>query len=140
MTGPDLRETAANIRTHLLGLLRMFASPDEQRNYQRAVPFVPVPTELLCGWADDLYHPDTAAHALAFSPAELAALAGFDAEFGRWSDEVPASDVEAFIASAAGVALARAAAVALEAFAVAPDAEPFYGLLLSRGRTVSAAE
>ena len=47
---------------------------------------VPVPTELACGWADDLYHPDAAAHALAFSPAERAALAGFDAEFRRWGD------------------------------------------------------
>ncbi|HEY1189875.1 MAG TPA: hypothetical protein VGE74_19655 [Gemmata sp.] len=54
MTEADLRETAANIRTHLLGLLRTFASPAEQRDYQRSVPFVPVPTELACGWADDL--------------------------------------------------------------------------------------
>ena len=124
MTEADLRETVANIRVHLLELLRTFASPAEQRDYQRAVPFVPVPIELVCGWADDLYHPDAAAHALAFSPAERAALAGFDAELCRWSDEVPGGDVEAFIGSPAGVALAHAAAIALEAFAAAPDAEP----------------
>ena len=123
MTEADLRETAANVRIHLLGLLRTFASPAEQRDYQLAVPFVPVPTELACGWADDLYHPDAAAHALAFSPAERAALAGFDAEFRSWGDAVCGGDVEAFIASPAGAALARAAAVALEAFAEASDAE-----------------
>ena len=123
MTEAELRMTAANVRTHLLGLLRTFASPDEQRDYQRTVPFVPVLTELSCGWADDLYHPDTAAHALAFSPAERAALAGFDAEFRRWSDAVCGGDVEAFIASPAGEALARAAAVALAAFPEAADAE-----------------
>ena len=119
-----MRETAANIRAHLLGLLRTFASPAEQRDYQRAVPFVPAPTELACGWADDLYHLDAAAHALAFSPAERAALTGFDAEIRRWGGAGFGGDVEAFIASPAGAALARAAAVALEAFAEAPDAEP----------------
>jgi hypothetical protein len=124
MTEANLRERAANVRVHLLGLLRTFASAAEQREYQRAVPFISVPTELACGWADDLYHPDAAAHALAFAPAERAALAGFDAEFRRWPEEAWAGGVEAFIASPAGQALAQAAVAALAAFPEAPDAEP----------------
>jgi hypothetical protein len=124
MTEADLRETAANVRTHLLGLLRTFASPDEQRSYQRAVAFVSVPTELVCCWADDLYHPGSPAHSLAFSPAERAALAGFDEELCRWTDSISGGDVEAYIASAAGVALAGAASATLASMSVAQDAEP----------------
>jgi hypothetical protein len=124
VTDADLRDTAVAFRTHLLEMLRTFASPDEQRAYGRAVPFVPVPAELMCGWTDDLYHPDSPAHALAFSPAERAALAGFDAEFRRCATQACGGDLEMFITSASGVALARAATIALTAFAAAPDAEP----------------
>ena len=124
MTDAELRETAANIRTNLLDLLRTFASPEEQRSYQAAVPFVPVPTELICGWADDLYHPDSRGHALAFSAAERTVLTAFDAEFRRWADKVPSGHVEAFIGSAAGLALVQAARVALASFVVAPAVEP----------------
>ena len=127
MTDADLRETAVAFRTHLLELLRTFASPDEQRAYQRAVPFVRVPAELMCGWADDLYHPESPAHSLAFSPVERVALAGFDAEFRRCADQAWVGDVEAFIRSAAGVALARAATIALAPFGAATDAEPAAG-------------
>jgi hypothetical protein len=122
-TDANLRETAANVRVHLLGLLRTFASPDEQRSYRRVAP-ISVPTELVCGWADDLYHPESPVHAMAFSPAERAALAGFDAELRRSSDHIPGGDVEIFIDSAAGKSLARAATVALAAFGVGPDAIP----------------
>ena len=127
MTEADFREMAMNVRVKVLGLLRTFASPDEQREYQRTVLIAAVPAELVCGWADDLYHPDTATHARAFSPAERAGLAGFDKEFRRWSAEVHNGDVEAYIASAAGVALARAAVVALAVFPVAPVADLIAG-------------
>jgi hypothetical protein len=113
MTEANLRETAAHIRTHLLGLLGVFASPGEQRAYQAAVPFVPAPTELLCGWADDLYHPEDPVHALAFTSAERAALARFNAELRRWADAIPRGDLESFIGSVAGAALAGAANDAL---------------------------
>jgi hypothetical protein len=72
---------------------------------------------LVCGWADDLYHHGSPAHALAFSPAERVALAAFDAEFRRWVGVLPAGDVEAFIGSGAGVALATAATAALASLA-----------------------
>jgi hypothetical protein len=86
---------------------------EEQRSFQRAVPCVAVPTELACGWLDDLYYPDSPAHIMAFSPTERTALAAFDVELRRWADKILAGDVEAFIRSAAGAALASAAAVAL---------------------------
>jgi len=67
------------------------------------------------------------AHSLAFSRVERAALAGFDAEFRRCADQARGGDVEAFIRSAAGVALARAATIALAPFGAATDAEPAAG-------------
>ena len=67
------------------------------------------------------------AHSLAFSPVERAAVAGFDAEFRRCADQARVGDVEAFIRSAAGVALTRAATIALAPFGAATDAEPAAG-------------
>jgi hypothetical protein len=67
------------------------------------------------------------AHSLAFSPVERAALAGFDAEFRRCAGQARVGDVEAFIRSAAGVALARAATIALAQFVAATDAEAAAG-------------
>ncbi len=67
------------------------------------------------------------AHSLAFSPVERAALAGLDTEFRRCADQSRGGDVEAFISSAAGVALARAATIALAPFGAATDAEPAAG-------------
>lgn len=140
MSDEHLREVAAKLRIQSLGLLRTFASPAELRDYQQAVLFISVPKELVCGWSDDFYHPDTAAHELAFSPAEREALARFDAEFHRWVDAVDC-DLEAFIASPAGRALAQAATLALKAFAQTPAPTPGAFLvycearmLLDRGR------
>jgi hypothetical protein len=124
MTEADLRETAAAFRTHLLSTLQLFASPARQRKYKDTVPFVDVTSEMVCCWADDLYHPDSPAHAIAFSPAERASLAGFDAVLRRWSAAIPVGDLEAFIASSAGVELARAAADALRSMGVVANAEP----------------
>jgi hypothetical protein len=67
------------------------------------------------------------AHSLAFSRVERAALARFNAEFRRCADQARVDDVEAFIRSAAGVALARAATIALAPFGAATDTEPVAG-------------
>ena len=110
-----LREIAANIRANLISVLRTFASPVEQWSYQAQVPFVNVPTELLCQWADDLYHPDEEAFRFAFGPAERTALAEFNQTFERaaaaFSDAVPR--LIEFQATPQAADLARAAAKAL---------------------------
>jgi hypothetical protein len=107
-----VRET---IRDNIHGLLNLFASPEAQQSYQLSVPFVNVPTELLCQWADDLYHPDEAVFRKAFNPDELIALAAFDKVIQRatktFSGTTPPLD--RYVASTSGVELAGAAASVL---------------------------
>ena len=119
-----LRQIAANLRRNTAGVLRVLASPAEQRSYQSAVPFVHVPVELFCQWGD-VYQPGVAAFELAFGPGERAALAAFDASLSRASATLPdpLPDLEGYIASVAGAEVARAAAEALRSLS-APDAEP----------------
>lgn len=70
------------IRKNVIELLNLYASEAEQREYQKNVPWVPVPTELVCMWFDDTYHPEEDL-TLVFSPLELEALTRFHAHFDR---------------------------------------------------------
>ena len=76
-------EIARNLRKSVVELLRTLASEAAQRDYQRNVPFVSVPVELVCTWFDDLYHPDDATFRSAFTTAELGALELFN-DFFAW--------------------------------------------------------
>lgn len=80
---------AGNLRKSLIELLRTLASEDAQRDYQRSVPIVSVPVELVCMWFDDLYHPDDAMFRAAFTTAELGALDRFNDYFDWLSDNLP---------------------------------------------------
>src|SRR5438094_7656205 len=57
------------IRQNVLGVLSLLASPSAQIHYVLSVG-VPMPAEMLCQWADDVYRPDSDAFRRAFSPAE----------------------------------------------------------------------
>ena len=120
-----LQQMATNLRINTRMVLRVLASPDEQRSYEAAVPFVHVPIELFCQWAA-VYQPGRAPFELAFRPTEHAALAAFNAAFQRASAALPdpMPELETYIASAAGVELAHAAAIASRSLGEAPDAEP----------------
>jgi hypothetical protein len=113
-----------NWRANTRGVLRTLASPDEQRSYQAAVPFVHVPVELFCQW-DAAYEPGVAAFELAFRSDERAALAAFNVVFRRGLEALPdpMPDLEGYIASVVGVELARAATMALQSLEGSPDAE-----------------
>jgi hypothetical protein len=114
---PDSLKLAARVRENTIAVLRTFASAAEQRAYGAEVSSVNVPGELFCQWADDMYHPDTAAFILAFSPAERCALSEFDARFRRvsaaHSGRMPG--LEEWLSSVAGADLATYAAAALRA-------------------------
>jgi hypothetical protein len=109
-----VQQIAGNLRINTRSVLRVLASPDEQRSYQAAVPFVHVPIELFCQW-DAVFQPGCEAFDLAFQPRERAALEEFNAVFRRASAALPdpMPDLEDYIMSAAGAELARAAVVAL---------------------------
>ena len=61
--------------------LHTLSSADEQLQYQRNVPWVNVTVELICGWFDDHYGPESRDFMAAFSTSELIAMARFNQLF-----------------------------------------------------------
>ena len=102
------------LRRTVIEALGMFAPPGDQRVYQRNVPFVSVPVEMLCGWAD-IFAPQAAVFRDAFDDDELLVLQEFNGVFIRISGTLPdpLPPLEEFITSDQGAALATAARVAL---------------------------
>jgi hypothetical protein len=82
-------ELVANIRSSIHKHLKLLADLEAQHEYQRNVPIANVPAELLCGWFDDSYHPETAAFQAAFAPQELDVLAEFNDLFAAAEVELP---------------------------------------------------
>jgi hypothetical protein len=74
-----LMKEKRTFRDNLLGLLDLLGSTDAQLEYQKKVPIADVPSELICMWFDDLYHPETDLHRQSFSPEEQLILADFNA-------------------------------------------------------------
>ena len=67
-----------DLRSGILDLLELLSSRDRQLEYERRVPQVSIPTELICMWFDDLYVPESEAFKRCFSEEELAAMAAFN--------------------------------------------------------------
>jgi hypothetical protein len=82
-------QAAANLRSSIREQLELLADPAAQREYERNVPVARVAAELLCGWFDDLYHPESPTFQAAFSPQELDALADFNDVFSAAGAEIP---------------------------------------------------
>jgi hypothetical protein len=82
LTVPD----ASLLRASILELLPDAAA---QEGYEHRVPIADVPTELLCGWFDDGYLPDSPAFQAAFTATELHALAEFDRFYDSRGGELP---------------------------------------------------
>jgi hypothetical protein len=71
------------IRSKVIELLELYSSEAKQREYQKNVPWVPVPTELVEMWFTDTYDPKEPSLPLAFDPVELETLSRFHAYFDR---------------------------------------------------------
>jgi hypothetical protein len=80
-------QAAANLRESILGLLHILSSAQEQLEYEENVPGV-VPTELICMWFDDLYHPASGIMQ-GFTPEESIALTEFDRYYSTHKDRLP---------------------------------------------------
>lgn len=52
-----MSEAIATYRNRIVEMLTILSSEDEQRSYQKNVPYINVPDELLCQWFDDLDMP-----------------------------------------------------------------------------------
>jgi hypothetical protein len=67
----------------------LLSSPEEQLDYERRVPGVSVPTELVCQWFDDLYLPESESFRLCFSSQEMEALSVFSNYFDVAEKRLP---------------------------------------------------
>ena len=59
----------------VIDYLELAASPQKQLEYEASVPIANVPSELICGFADDLFHPKSPEFTDAFTADELKDLA-----------------------------------------------------------------
>lgn len=73
-------EISHSLRKNVVDHVALVASPSAQLEYERSVPIADVPSELICGFCDDLYHPKSPALLEAFTEDELRDLAEL---FGR---------------------------------------------------------
>lgn len=64
-----------NVRQQVLEVVELLASPGEQMQYAKSVPLACVPDELVCMFADDLFHPKWQPFVDAFSEPEHKSLA-----------------------------------------------------------------
>ncbi len=80
-----------NLRESLIDLLRTIASVDEQLNYEKRVPIANVLDELICGWFDDLYNPNTTLFETAFNSQERRELDRFNYFFEKYVESIPDS-------------------------------------------------
>ena len=107
------------LRRNVIEHLRLLSSVEEQLQYQQEVPLINVVVELICGWFDDDYLPESKAFSQAFSAQELAAMSEFNKAFDcilstALHKEPPR--IEDFIKTSEWAHLSQAASVALQAF------------------------
>src|SRR5690606_6907280 len=65
------------------------ARPEEQYNHEKDVPIANVPSELVCMWFDECYHPDTDLFQSSFSKFERGELAKFHTYYEKRVDKLP---------------------------------------------------
>ncbi len=70
-----MNEQSKQYRQRVVEQIELLASPSDQMKYERDVPIADVPAELICGFADDLYHPKSELFLNAFTDLELRSLA-----------------------------------------------------------------
>jgi len=80
-----------NRKTHIIELLGLLASEEQQLDYEKNVPHVDITSELVCMWFDDQYHPDYAGFTSSFTPDELVALAEFHKFYDEREKQLPES-------------------------------------------------
>ncbi len=72
--------------------LEMLASEEQQLEYEANVPGVDITVELVSGWFDDSYHPDSPEFLACFTAAELDALKRFTKFYDERREYLPKSN------------------------------------------------
>jgi hypothetical protein len=70
-----MNEEGHRYRNRVVEMVELLASRSEQLEYERSVPIADVPSELVCGFVNDLYHPKFKPFIEAFTEDELKSLA-----------------------------------------------------------------
>ena len=78
-----------NTKDHIIEILQLIASEQKQLEYEKTVPIADVPSELLCMWFDDLYHPGSVE--AQFDSKDAQALAQFNDFYGAETKRLPPS-------------------------------------------------
>lgn len=64
-----------SIRKSIVDAVELLSLPSKQIEYEKTVPIADAPSELICGFCDDLYHPKSIDFIAEFSEDELKSLA-----------------------------------------------------------------
>lgn len=118
-----MTEMQKNSRENIIHTLKLFASRDEQLEFQRRVPFVDVSTELFCHW-DSAYIISQHWFRSAYSSVELKAMADFKLileEVYATFEKLP--PIQEFVITGEWERLSQAARVALNSFESAVENE-----------------
>ena len=78
-------------RESVRSILELLSSKELQLKYEKDVPIAHVPSELLCTWFDDLYHPDSILFQKSFSQEELEILERFNKFYDERTKGLPNS-------------------------------------------------
>jgi hypothetical protein len=84
-----MAHAAPDLRPGIIEVLRLLSSPEKQLEYERRVPSISIPSELLCQWFDDTYLPESPVFRQGFSSRELEALAHFNNYFSDHEKLLP---------------------------------------------------
>jgi len=80
------------LRKSIIDFIRLISSSDEQFEYENNVPIANVPSELICMWFDDLYHPNSELFLNSFSAKESEDLSLFNEVYDSRVKNIPSSD------------------------------------------------
>ena len=76
-------------RAFTIQTIQLIADLDAQVQYKRDVPIADVPSELVCSWFDDVYHPEYEKYCAAFTQEELDVLSEFNAFYDERVNKLP---------------------------------------------------
>lgn len=115
---PSERIVQQRLRNRIIESLELAASIEDQREYQRRVPFVDVPTQIINGWEDFVGQDWRRYYAAGdvFTSSEIDAIAEFDAVWDDVAERTPDLPLEALAGTADWKRLMEAADRSLQVF------------------------
>jgi len=76
-------------RAFTIQTIQLIADLDAQLQYEHDVPIANVPSELVCSWFDDVYHPEYQEYCSVFSQQELDVMSEFNTFYDERVEKLP---------------------------------------------------